>query len=340
MYQIYHFDDKVGDLINSVRKFDFSRGLPGGWLNYGPPREVIGYGDGSLYTDDGEKYGKKWNQTSWAGSVPATNTTAVVKTDPIPDHFIKTGILKEVRKAVEYFGGEVDDSTGTGIWCNYYNKPNDLIAGHTDDEDYYQRNFENEPLFVSLTLYEDEDIGYHDLARFQIKDGKSWKSIEMPHLSLLVMSGGVEHRVLKYIGNNFRKRYNITFRTPVKREDDIIKNYRFFSNFGRYYRKTYMLFVPKKCFRNKIPEGETVYVTKKNISIDMNGDIYPMISDGSYYQKVLEAHSIFNNRLIIKVNPQINRKELFQEIRMKYGENIKSPPITTTAVSMMLLLND
>ena len=101
-----------------------------------------------------------------------------------------------------------------------------------------------------------------------------------------------------------------------------------------------MLFVPKKCFQNKIPEGETVYVTKKNISIDMNGDIYPMISDGSYYQKVLEAHSTFNNRLIIKVNPQINRKELLQEIRMKYGESIKSPPITTTAVSMMLLLED
>ena len=129
-------------------------------------------------------------------------------------------------------------------------------------------------------------------------------------------------------------------RTPVKKEDDIIKNYRFFSNFGRYYRKTYMLYVPKKCFQDKIPEEETIYVSKKNISINMNGDIYPMISDGSYYQKVLEAHSIFNNRLIIKINPQLNRKDLLQEIKTKYGKKIKSPPITTTAVSMMLLLND
>ena len=340
MYQIYHFEDDSKELIKSVRKFDFTRGLPGGWLSYGPPRNVVGYGDGSLYTNDGKKYGKKWKQTSWSGSVPYTNTTAVVKTEPIPRHFINTGILEEVRKAIFYFGGKVDDTTGTGIWCNYYTEEKDLISSHTDDEDYYERNFEKEPLFVSLTLYNDEDIGYHDLARFQIKENDEWKTINLPHLSLLVMSGRIEHRVLKYTGKNFRKRYNITFRTPVKRELDIIKNYRFFSNFGRYYKKTFMLYVPKKCFIKDYPMGGCMYNRKNNTCIGMDGTIYKMISDGSYYQKVLEAHSLFNNRLIIEVNPELDRLNLMSKIRNEFGENISSPPNTTTNVSLSLLLDE
>ena len=355
-YHIYQFEDEKNQVLESVRKFDFLRGLPGGWLEYSPPRKVVGYGDGSLYTDQGKKYGDHWEQTSWSGSTPATQTTAVTNTGEIPPHFIKTGILKGVRDALKHFGAEVDDTSGTGLWCNYYTREGDIIAGHTDDENYYQRNYGKEPLFVSLTLFEDGKLGTEGVARFQIKVDGKWKEVKLGHLSLLVMSGGIEHRVMKYIGGKFRKRYNITFRTPVKREEDIIKNYRFFSNFGRYYRRTCVLYVPKKCFADDIGDsnpGDLIYDRNRNICIRERGGKgggkeekkegkkeYKMISDGSYYEKVLKGHSRFNDRLIVRLNLPVDRKELMEEIRKKYGENIKSPPVSTTSVSLNLMLKD
>ena len=33
MYRIYHFEDKNNEVLDSVRKFDWTRGLPGGWLD-------------------------------------------------------------------------------------------------------------------------------------------------------------------------------------------------------------------------------------------------------------------------------------------------------------------
>jgi hypothetical protein len=102
-YHIYQFEDEKNQVLESVREFDFLRGLPGGWLEYSPPRKVVGYGDGSLYTDQGKKYGNHWKQTSWSGSTPVTQTTAVTNTGEIPPHFIKTGILKGVRDALETF---------------------------------------------------------------------------------------------------------------------------------------------------------------------------------------------------------------------------------------------
>ena len=352
-YHIYQFEDKKNEVLESVRRFDFLRGLPGGWLEYSPPRKVVGYGDGSLYTDQGKKYGKHWKQTSWSGSTPATQTTAVTNTGEIPPHFINTGILKGVRDALRHFGAEVDDTSGTGLWCNYYTQERDIIAGHTDDENYYQRNYGKEPLFVSLTLFEDGKLGTENVARFQIKVDGKWKEVKLGHLSLLVMSGGIEHRVMKYIGGKFRKRYNITFRTPVKREEDIIKNYRFFSNFGRYYRRTCVLYVPKKCFADDIGDsdiGDLIYDRNRNVCVPMGkrerekkGEEkkeYKMISDGSYYEKVLKGHSRFNDRLIVRLNFPVDRKELVEKIRKKYGENIKSPPVSTTSISLSLMLED
>ena len=334
-YHIYQFEDEKNEVLESVRRFDFLRGLPGGWLEYSPPRKVVGYGDGSLYTDQGKKHGKHWKQTSWSGSTPATQTTAVTNTGEIPPHFIKTGILKGVRDALRHFGAEVDDTSGTGLWCNYYTREGDIIAGHKDDENYYQRNYKNEPLFVSLTLFE---------------DGK-WKEVKLGHLSLLVMSGGIEHRVMKYIDGNFRKRYNITFRTPVKREEDIVKNYRFFGNFGRYYRRTHILYVPMKCFSDDIEDskpGDLIYDRNRNICVREVGGKkeekkggkkeYKMISDGSYYEKVLKGHSRFNDRLVVRLNLPVDRKEIMEKIRKKYGENVKSPPVSTTGISLMLML--
>ena len=100
------------------------------------------------------------------------------------------------------------------------------------------------------------------------------------------MSGGVEHRVLKYIGGGFRKRYNITFRTPIKREMDPIKNYRFFSNFGRYYKKTKILYVPEKVFVLELPkiDEKLKFDEKKYIALDKNGKKYKLIEDGSNWQ--------------------------------------------------------
>lgn len=339
MYRIYHFEDKNNDVLKSVRKFDWTRGLPGGWLDYGPPRKVTGYGDGSLITDSGKKYGKNWKLTGWSASVPYTNMTAITKTHSVPQHFLKTGILREVRKALKQFGGNVDNASGTGLWCNYYDKVGDMISSHKDDENYYERNFENQPLFVSLTLYEDGSLESRDLARFQIKVDGKFMTIPLPHLSLLVMSGDIEHRVLKYTGNNFRKRYNITFRTPVSMNEDIVKNYRFFSNFGRYYRKTYLLFVPNNVFKDELPNFEQVlrYNPSKNIAISRSKEKYKIVNDSSNYIKALKAHSKFQ-KVFISRNLNLNRDDLIQDIRKKF-KNGERPPNTTTNHALYIMLH-
>lgn len=341
MYKIYTFLDEKNELIKAVRKFDWSRDIPGGWLKYGPPRKVCAYGDGSLYKDSGKKYGKFWKETSWSGSVPHTDTTSVVKTEELPKLFLKTGILREVRKALKDFGGNIDDSSCTGLWCNYYDKPSDTISPHKDDEDYYEGNFGEEKLFVSLTLYEDEKSSVENLARFQIKPEKEWINISLPHLSLLVMPGGVEHRVLKYIGKSFRKRYNITFRTPIKREMDPIKNYRFFSNFGRYYKKTKLLYVPEKVFIDKKPlEEERLKFDKENYkAIGKNGKEYKLIKDGSNYELVIKSHGKFGGMELELNDKDLKREILIEKIRAKYPLS-KKPPPTTTKMSLKLILNE
>ena len=297
MYRIYHFEDKNNEVLDSVRKFDWMRGLPGGWLDYGPPRKVTGYGDGSLIRDNGKKYGKKWDLTAWSASVPYTNMTAVTRTHPIPQHFLDTGILREVRKALKQFGGKVDDASGTGLWCNYYDEQQDMISSHKDDENYYERNFENQPLFVSLTLYEDESLESKDLARFQIKVDGQFMTIPLPHLSLLVMSGDIEHRVMKYTGKNFRKRYNITFRTPVSRKEDMSLKITDFSVTleditGKHIFCLFLIIFLKIKFQDQ--KQVLRYDSSKNFAISRSKEKYFIVNDNSNYIKALKAHSKFD----------------------------------------------
>jgi len=235
----------------------------------------------------------------------------------------------------------VGDVSCTGIWCNYYDKPNDTISPHKDDEDYYDNNFKKEKLFVSLTLYEDEDLSTKNLARFQIKPEKEWVGVSLPHLSLLVMPGGIEHRVLKYIGGGFRKRYNITFRTPIKREMDPIKNYRFFSNFGRYYKKTKLLYVPEKVFvKDKPKSGEKLKFDKeKYIAVGKSGKKYELIKDNSNYELVIKEHGKFGGMELEINDKDLNRENLIEKIRERYPLS-KKPLPTTTKTSLKLILNE
>tara|TARA_Y100000748_G_scaffold271444_1_gene244741 strand:- start:38062 stop:39102 length:1041 start_codon:yes stop_codon:yes gene_type:complete len=246
MISLHALHDPKNKIVKSVKKFDWNRFIPGGWLDYGPPRAVTAYGDGRYYTDDGVPYGFKYGFTAWAASIPISTATTIGVPAPIPRQFLKTGILRSVRASLREYGAKVADHSGTGMWCNYYSERSHRISAHTDSEDYYERNFENEPLFVSLTLYEDGKKSLDNLARFQIrKENGDWTTIELPHLSLLVMSGNIEHRVLESVKSKpFRKRFNITFRTPVRYDYDIVKNYRFFSNAVRYYRKPFSICFP------------------------------------------------------------------------------------------------
>ena len=296
--EIYPLVNKK-EILRQVRKLDWKRDIPGGWLKYGPPREVCGYGDGSLYTDKGEKYGPSYKETAWAGAIPLNKSTLVVKTDPLPPGLVKTGLIKQLRKCLKSYGAEVDDASCTGMWCNYYNRPTDAISPHKDDENYYERNCGDSPLFVSLTLYDDEDDSLENLARFQIKPENRWETVDLPHASLLVMSGDIEHRVIRPKKGKFRKRYNITFRTPVKRKDDLIKNYRFFSNFGRYYKVPYKLYLPK-----------------------------------NYDEKYLEIVESFSHlvNLEIKSNLDLTRNEILKLLGVK-----TRPPSTTTTMALYTL---
>ena len=74
--------------------------------------------------------------------------------------------------------------------------------------------------------------------------------------------------------------------------------------------------------------------------IGKKGKEYKMVSDGSYYEKVLKGHSRFNDRLVIRLNFPADRKETMEMVRKKYGKDIKSPPVSTTRISLVLMLDD
>lgn len=304
--KLYRLQDPENKILGGVRGLDWTRNIPGGWLKYGPPREVCAYGDGSLYRDNGEKYGPKYKETAWAGAIPLNQSTLVTKTKPLPPSLMKTNLMKQLRDCLRDYGAHVDDTSCTGMWCNYYNQPTDNIAPHKDDENYYARNYKKHPLFVSLTFYEDESDSLENLAKFQIKNKENeWEGVKLPHASLLVMSGDIEHRVLKPGKNKFRKRYNITFRTPVSREDDLIKNYRFFSNFGRYYRIPYKLYIPRM---------EEYGLGK--------------------YEQIVES---FSHLVDLKV---VYNKDLDRNKLLMFNHSRSRPPSTTTTMALYILFKN
>ena len=338
MHQVYTFSEWRDYLdiphekfTQLVRNFDWHRGIPGGWLVYAPPRQVTAYGDGSLYDDKGRAIGKKYNYTAWRASTPASYCTAVTKTAPLPKKFITSGIMKAMRQLLIKNGVMVNNATCTGMWCNYYSQPEDNITAHTDNEDYYARNKDNDTVFVSLTLYEDEDFEEYNLARFQIREKKDWEWLSLPHLSLLIMNGGCEHRVLKANKNNFRPRYNITFRTPISYHIDIVKNYRFFSNFGRYYRQTILLYVPSKAFINPPKKHVKVYYKGLLTAQDKDGKKYKLNLNNSYTAKTIKFFSNFAP-LELQINQDLNRENLLNDIGIR-----KAPPTTTNEALMILL---
>ena len=341
MYMLYNFN-QWRDYLNIpndeftkiVKTFDWNRGIPGGWLVYGPPRCVTAYGNGSLYTDEGHAYEKLYTHTAWNASTPASKCTAVAKTSALPSNFIQSGILKAIRSLLRQNNVMVDDSTCTGMWCNYYSQPTDYISPHTDNEDYYARNYDQETIFVSLTLYEDELMHYYNLARFQIKKGNNWQDIALPHLSLLIMSGGCEHRVLKSKKGEFRPRYNITFRTPVNHKLDLIKNFRFFSNLGRYYRKTEIIYVPPLAFEKPPTEKEKLFYKGGVTAVSKEGKRYKISSISNNTTKVISYYSNFS-----PVNLQLNQTKLTREELLEKLE-AKSAPATTTTQSLVILLKN
>jgi alkylated DNA repair dioxygenase AlkB len=340
MYQIYDFTEwrdflKIpqNQFCQLVRKFDWKRGLPGGWLVYAPPRQVTAYGDGSLYDEEGRASKKRYHYTAWRASTPASYCTSMVKTAPLPKKFITSGIMKAMRHFLTQNEVMVNNATCTGMWCNYYSEANDNIAGHTDDEDYYVRNRGNDTVFVSLTLYEDEEFGDHNLARFQIKKEGKWQEVALPHLSLLIMNGSCEHRVLKPYKDKFRARYNITFRSPVSYHIDIIKNYRFFSNFGRYYRQTILLYVPPKAFIIPPPKNKKLRYEGKNTARDKEGKQYKLSKEDNYTTKTIKFFSDFAP-IELQLNQEANREELLTQL------GATSAPATTTNQALLLLLRN
>ena len=338
MHQIYEFTEwrdflKVPhqQFSQLVRKFDWKRGLPGGWLVYAPPRQVTAYGDGSLYNEEGRASKKRYNYTAWRASTPASYCTAVAKTAPLPKKFITSGIMKAMRHFLAQNDVMVNNATCTGMWCNYYSEPNDNISGHTDDEDYYVRNRGDDTVFVSLTLYEDEEFGDHNLARFQIKKDGKWQEVALPHLSLLIMNGSCEHRVLKPQKDKFRPRYNITFRSPVSCQIDIIKNYRFFSNFGRYYRPTVLLYVPPKAFINLPPKNKKLLYKGKFVAQDKKGKKYKLNTEDNYTTKTIKFFSDFSP-VELQLNQEAKRETLLTYL------GVTSSPATTTNQALIVLL--
>lgn len=341
---VYNFDDwkkflKISntEFSSIVRNLDWKRDIPGGWLSYSPNRSVCFYGNGKKCTDEGKLYGNEYKYTGWKSSVPTSHCTTITKTKNLPKKIISSGIIKAIRHLLRLNNINVNDFTGTGMWCNFYENKDDYISPHKDDEDYY-----SEPnYFVSLTLYDDELFEDFNLANFQIKKD-SWENVKLPHLSLLIMKGDCEHRVNKSKINNFRKRYNITFRTP---KIDIIKHYRFFSNGNRYYNKPFMLYVPEKMFINIPPKNKRLYYKQNNKTAkSQDNKQYKINFDNTYTTKVLEENSKINN-LFLKLNLNISKDEIFKKINLLLDNDnyIKSAPQTTTIEALWqlyLFLND
>lgn len=225
-------------------------GAPGGFLTNFPQRKVNAYGNGAPISNDGIVYGEGWNETHWTAKMNASNVSLHTKPEQMPQPL--ANLIPKLRKLFLKIhpNAKITDNTFTIAVCNYYTDPDMNIAAHTDSNIWYPHECEAGPVFASFTLYPDKKpLTDKEYARFQIRETSkdSWKQINLPHDSVMIMPSGIEHRVQSHSNRlkpHFRPRINITFRSTFPREINPLMNIMAVSNHTRYYRIPHAITFP------------------------------------------------------------------------------------------------
>jgi alkylated DNA repair dioxygenase AlkB len=166
------------------------------------------------------KFGKEFKtpRKTFCYGTPIDGETVEVKyrgktylAEPMPDW------LDELRSRIEEFTGYDYNAT----ILNVYESSDDHINWHRDDE-----------RFLEHTNVASISIG--SLREFQVRTGNTIHSIVLPSGSLLVLHGGIEHRLVKST-IPCGVRYNITFRRLQTNNTKGFGNYAMY-NRGEAYR--------------------------------------------------------------------------------------------------------
>lgn len=229
------------DLEATICALPFKEGLPGGFLTNTPKRGVYAAGDGTGFNVvDGElvAMGGTLGETAWTAAIKHPTSTAVGEPAPLPGAMARFGVA--CRRLLQDWRPEVAVDPwmfSIGV-CNQYTDPSHYIAAHTDGNPWYRV-----PYFVSVTFYPDgEPVDDAHFARFQIRPGGKgapWETVVLRHGSALLMSGDIEHRVMKHLkGVSFKRRINVTMRTAWSPSVSPVLHYMCVANHTRYYGRT------------------------------------------------------------------------------------------------------
>lgn len=212
------------------------QGVPGGFCSNSPKRLVNAFGHGGYDT------------TYWTAKISCNKVTLHSKPNPLPQSF-KDMIpyLKTLFKQSYPDATLTDDTFSIGV-CNYYTEPDMYIAAHTDDNVWYPTECSAGPVFASITLYPKGEPTHQKFARFQIKENDTWKQVDLPDKSVMIMRSGIEHRVQKYKKcdyKHFKPRINVTFRSVYPKKVNPVMNAMAISNHARYYCMPIAITFPK-----------------------------------------------------------------------------------------------
>ena len=241
------------DLHKWLKTSEWFSNAPGGFVTNSPNRSVNAYGDGAGVDSTGNFSSPGWGKTYWTAKMSQSNVSLETPTEPLPN-IIKTIIpkIRDLFKEV-YPDVKMTDNTFNIAVCNYYSDPDMCICAHTDDNRWYPIEAPVGPVFASFTFYpEGEPICDEAFARFQIKQDGKWKSIKLPHNSVMIMASNIEHRVLphtKKMKGFFKPRINITLRSTFPLETNPLMNAMATANHSRYYKIPSAMYMP-----NDIPD--------------------------------------------------------------------------------------
>ena len=229
-------DAEIQQLKTDASKIKWNKNVPGGFTHNVPQRQVNAFGDGSGYNSSEDVVGHCWNDGFWTAAVHQNDATLVTKLEGLPKWLKRLGLLCRTL-AKDLMDIKPTDYTYNLAVCNNYTEPSHDIKQHTDDNDWYVKDTDQGPTFVSLTLYPTtlpQNAKEH--ANFQILAGGKWHDLVLPDASLLFMPSCLPHRVKSSKADNFHSRINVTLRSVPSPFSDPVRSLQGVSNHSRYYR--------------------------------------------------------------------------------------------------------
>lgn len=227
---------EIQKLKKKAVQIQWNQNVPGGFTHNVPQRQVNAFGDGSGYNSCDNIVGHHWSNGYWTAAVHQNDATLITKLQQLPKWLKRLGLLSR-HFAKDLIGIQPTDYTYNLAVCNKYTEPSHDIKQHADDNEWYVKDSEQGPTFVSLTLYPTSlPQNDEEHANFQILAGGRWHDIVLPDASLLFMPSCLPHRVKSCRPNQFHQRINITLRSVPSPFEDPVRSLQGVSNHSRYYR--------------------------------------------------------------------------------------------------------